>query len=85
MFLLVEDFFLSEIKTLVRQGVIWTSYLLSCSFANPFTQFPGEDSAYFMRKALEDLSDMQDLPDEGFPYRKQVTVLFLSWSVMIIC
>ncbi|CAN8277424.1 unnamed protein product [Cochlearia groenlandica] len=32
----------------------------------------GEDSTYFMRKTLEDLSDMQDLPDEGFPYRKQL-------------
>ncbi|KAG2326830.1 hypothetical protein Bca52824_009558 [Brassica carinata] len=32
----------------------------------------GEDSSYFMRKTLEDLSDMQDLPDEGFPYRKQL-------------
>ncbi|VVA93509.1 unnamed protein product [Arabis nemorensis] len=32
----------------------------------------GEDSTYFMRKTLEDLADMQDLPDEGFPYRKQL-------------
>ncbi|CAF1817089.1 unnamed protein product [Brassica oleracea var. botrytis] len=32
----------------------------------------GEESSYFMRKTLEDLSDMQDLPDEGFPYRKQL-------------
>ncbi|CAH8389307.1 unnamed protein product [Eruca vesicaria subsp. sativa] len=32
----------------------------------------GEDSSYFMRKTLEDLSSMQDLPDEGFPYRKQL-------------
>uniref|UniRef100_A0A1J3F6E5 RRP12-like protein n=1 Tax=Noccaea caerulescens TaxID=107243 RepID=A0A1J3F6E5_NOCCA len=32
----------------------------------------GGDSAYFMRKTLEDLSDMQDLPDEGFPHRKQL-------------
>ncbi|CAN8285157.1 unnamed protein product [Cochlearia groenlandica] len=35
----------------------------------------GEDSKYFMRKTLEDLSDMQDLPDEGFPFRKQVRLL----------
>ncbi|XP_010509765.1 PREDICTED: RRP12-like protein isoform X2 [Camelina sativa] len=34
----------------------------------------GEDSAYFLRKTLEDLSDMQELPDEGFPYRKQLHV-----------
>ncbi|KAJ0240084.1 ARM repeat superfamily protein [Hirschfeldia incana] len=32
----------------------------------------GEGSSYFMRKTLEDLSIMQDLPDEGFPYRKQL-------------
>ncbi|KAF2605537.1 hypothetical protein F2Q70_00025145 [Brassica cretica] len=32
----------------------------------------GEESSYFMRKTLEDLSDMQGLPDEGFPYRKQL-------------
>ncbi|ESQ52033.1 hypothetical protein EUTSA_v10016153mg [Eutrema salsugineum] len=32
----------------------------------------GEDSTYFMRKTLKDLSDMQDLPDEDFPYRKQL-------------
>lgn len=63
----------------MTQGVIWTNYLLSCLCANPLTQFSGEDSAYFMRKTLEDLSEMQDLPDEGFPHRKQVTVLYLSW------
>lgn len=54
-------------------GLTWTNCLLSCSIANSFTQFSGEDSAYFMRKTVKDLSDMQDLPDEGFPYRKQVT------------
>ncbi|KAJ4891620.1 ARM repeat superfamily protein [Raphanus sativus] len=32
----------------------------------------GEASSYFMRKTLQDLSDMQNLPDEGFPYRKQL-------------
>ncbi|CAN6825587.1 RRP12-like protein [Brassica napus] len=32
----------------------------------------GEESSFFMRKTLEDLSDMQGLPDEGFPYRKQL-------------
>lgn len=32
----------------------------------------GEHSAYFMRNTLQGLSDMQDLPDEGFPYRKQL-------------
>ncbi|WZY81774.1 hypothetical protein YC2023_028158 [Brassica napus] len=31
----------------------------------------GEDASYFMRKTLEDLSDMKDLPDEDFPYTKQ--------------
>lgn len=48
----------------------------SCSCANPLTQFSGEDASYFMRKTLEDLSDMKDLPDEDFPYTKQVTLLF---------
>ncbi|KAF8100994.1 hypothetical protein N665_0212s0035 [Sinapis alba] len=32
----------------------------------------GEDSSYFMRKTLQDLSDMKDLPDEDFPYTKQL-------------
>lgn len=81
MFLLVEGLLLSKIPTLVPRGAILINYLLRRSCANPFRHslnFTGENSTYFMRKTLQDLSDMQDLPDEGFPHRKQVTVLVLA-------
>jgi ribosomal RNA-processing protein 12 len=32
----------------------------------------GSDSPYFMRGILKNLEDMQKLPDEDFPFRKQV-------------
>ncbi|XP_010533237.1 PREDICTED: RRP12-like protein [Tarenaya hassleriana] len=34
----------------------------------------GEHSSYFMKNTLRNLSDMQHLPDEDFPYRKQLHV-----------
>ncbi|KAH8505512.1 hypothetical protein H0E87_012659 [Populus deltoides] len=34
--------------------------------------FPGNYSSYFMRGTLKNLADMQRLPDEDFPYRKQL-------------
>lgn len=37
----------------------------------------GSNSPYFMRGILKNLEDMQKLPDEDFPFRKQVGLSFL--------
>lgn len=35
-------------------------------------------SSYFMRGIIKSLTDMQNLPDESFPFRKQVVCLFVK-------
>lgn len=44
----------------------------------PFNELSraGPDSSYLMRGTLETLADMQKLPDEDFPFRKQVSFSF---------
>ena len=34
--------------------------------------FTGDSSSYLLRRTLTNLTDMQKLPDEDFPFRKQV-------------
>lgn len=44
----------------------------------------GQYSSYFLRGTLKSLADMQELPDEDFPFRKQVASL-PSDLVLVVC
>lgn len=47
--------------------------------------FSGAYSSYFMRGTLKNLSDMQHLSEEDFPYRKQVFIGSLMGKFFILC
>lgn len=37
----------------------------------------GNHSSYFLKEVLSNLADMQELPDEDFPFRKQVLIFLI--------
>lgn len=50
--------------------------------------FSGQYSSYFLMDTLKTLVDLQELPDEDFPFRKQVALVsmtFIRWLHRWLC